>query len=203
MTEHVSQTIQMVQQQVQDIERQLVDKKKMVNSLCSLVGKPPLYPDSSLQTSGGLRPLRPDEYYEKGLASAMRMVLDRREAANVGPASVSEIYEALVEGGYKFDTKNEANAKRNLYSALAKNSVTFHRLPNGSWGLMTWYPNVRASKKGKPAAEAAEDGDAAVVDQLDDQDEQFNTEDQAEQAAESVAVGAGEQEAAPRKKLPK
>lgn len=162
MSEHVEQTIQMVQQQVQELEQQASDKKKMVNSLCSLIGQPPIYADAAMAPAGGIRPLRADEYYGKGLASAMRMVLDRRESANLGPASVNDIYDALVAGGCKFETKNEENAKRGLYNALAKNSAMFHRLPNGLWGLLAWYPGAKEPKAAKAgnAVAKADDADA-------------------------------------------
>jgi|GEM_PF-841677 len=148
MSEHVSQTIQMIHGQIRDLERDLSEKKRMVNYLCGLAGQPPLYPESSLETSG-IRPIRSDEYYGQPLATAMRMVLERRQAGNLGPANVGEIYDALVAGGYKFDTKNQENAKRGLYNALTKNSTTFHKLQNGGYGLLEWYPGVKEAKNSR------------------------------------------------------
>jgi hypothetical protein len=56
---------------------------------------------------------------------------------------VNEIFEALVAGGYKAETEEEANAKRGLRIALTKNSQTFYRVPSGAYGLLEWYPNAK------------------------------------------------------------
>jgi hypothetical protein len=65
-----------------------------------------------------------------------------RRALKQGPAGLSDIYSALVRGGYKFETKNEENAKRGLRQSLTKNVAQFHKLPNGMFGLTEWYPKV-------------------------------------------------------------
>lgn len=94
------------------------------------------------------------------LCAPVRTVpLERRQTANLGPATVGDIYDALVAGGYKFEAKNDDYAKRGLYQALTKNVAMFHRLPNNMYGLLAWYPNVKAQKVKKAEVEA--DGDAA------------------------------------------
>jgi hypothetical protein len=61
----------------------------------------------------------------------------------MGPATVKEIYDALKAGGYKFETKNDANAMRNLRISLTKNTSIFHKLPGGEFGLNEWYPKLK------------------------------------------------------------
>ena len=39
MSQHVTETIAMVQEQVRQLEAELAEKRRMVNSLCGLVGK--------------------------------------------------------------------------------------------------------------------------------------------------------------------
>ena len=56
-------------------------------------------------------------------------------------------------GRYKFDTKDEENAKTTLRAALRKNSAIFHRLPQGEYGLLGWYPNA------KPQSSSDDEGD--------------------------------------------
>lgn len=146
MSEHVTQTISMIQCQVNDLERQLIEKKRMVNGLCGLINQAPIYPDAALSPHAGLGPPRDDEYYGQPLAKALRMILERRQLANLGPATVNDIYDLLIAGGYKFNTDVEEHAKRGLYSALTKNTATFHKLPNGSYGLVSWYPGIKPAK---------------------------------------------------------
>src|SRR5690349_12766590 len=126
MSEHVTQTIALVQQEIDSLTQQLAEKKRMVNGLCNLIKQPPMYADADLIPSSGMGPTRADEYYGQPLATAIRMILERRQLAKLGPATVNEIYDALIAGGYKFNTTVEEHAKRGLYSALTKNTVTFH-----------------------------------------------------------------------------
>jgi hypothetical protein len=90
--------------------------------------------------------LRPDSFYGKSITTAAREYLDMRRAAGLGPATPREIYEALVKGGYTFETKDETNAIIGVRATIRKSSSIFHRLPNGTYGLLGWYPNARASK---------------------------------------------------------
>ena len=60
-----------------------------------------------------------------------------------GPSTIDEIYAALLEGGFKFDAKNDSTAKRSLAISLAKNTATFEKLRSGHIGLKTWYQGQR------------------------------------------------------------
>jgi DNA-directed RNA polymerase delta subunit len=119
------------------------------------------------------------------------MVLERRQIANVGPATVNEIYDSLVAGGYNFQTKNDDYAKRNLYTTLTKNSSVFHRLPNGLWGLLEWYPDAKTAKTPKPS-NGAKGETADVAASAEDDETPFNTDEAAEAAlSEADARPAG------------
>jgi hypothetical protein len=145
--EHVSKTIAMVQAQVLDLERQLADRKRMVNSLCDLIGRARVYADTEPRPGASIG-IRGDEFYGKPLASAVRSILEKRAAAGLWAAELDEIFDAMKLGGFRFDAKNDVTARRSLAISLAKNSVTFHRLPNGTIGLTEWYPEVKV-KNGK------------------------------------------------------
>jgi hypothetical protein len=141
---HVGRTIEMVQGQIRDLERDLAEKKRMVNSLCGLIGQTSIYANFEPALAGTV--LRSDEFYGKALTSVVRSILERRQAANLGAASTDSIYADMIRGGYQFDAKNEMTAKRSLAISLAKNSYLFHRLPNEDWGLVVWYPNIPKAK---------------------------------------------------------
>jgi hypothetical protein len=159
--EHVNKTIEMVEGQITSLFNELRVKKLMVNGLCELAGLAPRYPDAEQESRRAATTIRSDEYYGKPIATVVRAILERRGAANLGAASVNEIYEEMVAGGYHFGGKNEDNNKRGLYITLGKNTTAFHKLPNGRYGLRGWYPDIKGSKdtKGKGNGTEAQGND--------------------------------------------
>jgi hypothetical protein len=157
MREELRPAIAALQSDLQDIEKKAAETKRAINRLCELAGAPPMY---ALTDTDSSRPnvttLRNDQFYGKVMNTAAREYLEMRKGANLGPATPREIYEALVTGGFKFDTKIESNAITGLRQILRKNSSIFHRLPHGAYGLLSWYPNAKAVK-----ADDDEDADTA------------------------------------------
>jgi hypothetical protein len=151
MSKTVEDAIREFQAEIEADERRLREKKGTVNTLCGVIGRPPIYSIESegQRPIGG--PIRPDQFYGRPLATAVRDILVMRQAANQGAASVNEIHSILVEGGYQFETKNEDIARKSLRNSLAKNTALFHKLPNGRFGLRAWYPNIRERSSGESA----------------------------------------------------
>jgi hypothetical protein len=164
MSEHVLKTIELFQAEIREAEAQLADKRKLVNQLCPRAGIAPLYPDA--EAPGIVTGIRSDEFYGKPLATAVREVLQKRKAANLGAAAVAEIYDSLKQGGFHFQAKTEEYAKRGLYQSLTKNSATFHKLPNGKYGLLEWYSSVREQRPRNGAV-------ADVDDEIEDEAAEF------------------------------
>src|SRR5216684_5343313 len=147
MKEEFKPAIAALQSDLQDIERKAAETKRAINRLCELAGAPAMYAVTDTDSSRpSLTTLRNDQFYGKVMNTAAREYLEMRKAANLGPATPREIYEALVSGGFKFDTKIETNAITGLRQILRKNSSIFHRLPHGAYGLLAWYPNAKAVK---------------------------------------------------------
>lgn len=126
------------------------DDMRMVNKLCGYAGIAPRYPDVETEQARGSLALKRDQFHGKPLATAVREYLVQRgpsDRGGLGAATVNEIFDALVAGGYKPETSDVENAKRGLRIALTKNSVTFYRIdggPNGSsYGLLEWYPKAK------------------------------------------------------------
>jgi len=161
--EHVLATIEELRSHIRDMERELAETKRTANVLCKRIHREPIYKDT--EPAHPLTSLRTDEFYGKPLASVVRTILERRAAADLGAASVEAIFAAMKAGGYLFDAKSDGTAKRALSISLAKNTSTFHRLPNGDFGLLEWYPNIptkaRANGRQEPA-EAEEDAKAGT-----------------------------------------
>src|ERR1700722_12856196 len=99
MSEQVLGTIELLQKQLQKQEEEVADKKRIINSLCPLAGIDPIYPDVAVGSniSAGIRS---DEFYGRPLAEVVRTILEKRKHANLGAASVQEIYEAMKAGGF-------------------------------------------------------------------------------------------------------
>jgi hypothetical protein len=122
---------------VDQLEQQLLEvseTKKMINALLQRMGQEPMFADTAEQAAGG--PVRADQYYGKPLATAAQEYLERRKQA----CSADEILKGLEQGGFDFDALGwKENRMRSLAMSLAKNTRAFHRLPNGSFGLLSWY----------------------------------------------------------------
>jgi hypothetical protein len=166
----VQKTIELVNAQIADLDRQLGEKKRMVNDLCKLAGRPAVYADADLIGSSVSLSTRPDEYYGKPLATVVTMILEKRNAARLGAAAVNEIYDEMVTGGFGFGGKNDDNNKRGLYISLGKNTSTFHKLPNGTYGLLKWY-DVKESKSSKGNGKKPTDDNPPLHEELQAEDE--------------------------------
>jgi hypothetical protein len=146
MSKTVDQAIDEIVAEIGQLEGQIHDKKKIVNTLCVVAGRDELYtleaPDTAIPNR-----IRPDQFYGQALATAVRTILEMRKQQNLGAATVNEIFDALTTGGYTFNTKSDDVAKQSLRNSLSKNTVTFHKLPNGRFGMLSWYPNA---KPGRP-----------------------------------------------------
>jgi hypothetical protein len=147
MSDPIQQAIAKLQAKLHEQERAVVKTKMVINQLCEVVGLPLIYSDAEEEArDSATLSIRSDQFYGQPLAAAIRTILELRRKQDRGPATVNEIYASLVEGGFAFDTRNEENAKRGLRVSLTKNSVTFHKLPNGKYGLLEWYPSARTKR---------------------------------------------------------
>lgn len=142
MSEQIMSTIEVLSAKVKTKEEEANSLKKLVNQLCVELGQPIRYENIS-DVSQGISSLRSDQFYGQALSTAVRNYLEMRKVANLGAATVAEIFKALRDGGFKSETKDEENAKNTLRIALRKNSSIFHRLPNGEYGLFAWYPSAK------------------------------------------------------------
>lgn len=162
MSESLQKAIEEMQTKLQSKLNEAAELKKAINTLCGIMETPPMYADVEAESaSGAIGPTRPDIYYGKPLATAVKEYLEYRRQA-VKP---EDILSALVQGGFDFDAIqwNEKSRLRNLAISLSKNTVTFRKLPNGMIGLESWYegtvPLKRKPRKrsGQPEFEKPED----------------------------------------------
>ena len=153
MSDHIRQTIADLQAKLREQEATVSKTKATINQLCEVAGLPAIYADvtaTSINSGGGNSiplTIRSDQFYGRPLATCTKEILDMRRKLDQGPATVNELYDALLEGGFKYETKNAENAKRNLRISISKNTALFHKLPNGKIGLTEWYPKIKKSKQ--------------------------------------------------------
>jgi hypothetical protein len=167
MTKTLDQAINEIVADIGRLEAQIREKKTTVNTLCAVAGRDNMYaldePEQAVPSK-----IRPDQFYGQPLASAVRVILEMRKQQNLGAATNNEIYDALIAGGYTFNTKSDDVARASLRNSLSKNTVTFHKLPNGRFGLLSWYPNAKNTKASAPVVEEEEeeeDDNASTNDQ--------------------------------------
>jgi hypothetical protein len=168
MQERLAPAVEELLEQLRVQQEDVADTKKAINLLCKRMGKDPMFADVAVeQTTFG--PLRPDQYYGRPLSTVAQEFLERRKQA----CPAEEIMRGLIQGGYDFKALNwqEKDWLRLFAISLAKNSKTFHKLPNGTFGLGTWYPEAAARREA-----AKQDKDKAITN--DEAGEDAETADQ-------------------------
>ncbi|HTV62709.1 MAG TPA: hypothetical protein VMH30_09085 [Verrucomicrobiae bacterium] len=143
MSDEISNTIEVLVKKVAAKEEEANKLKRLVNELCVEAGVAPHYA-SIADSEGTIASIRADHFYGQTVTAAIRKYLEIRKASNLGAATVSDIYAALRDGGFKFGSKTEDIAKIVVANNLRKSSSIFHRLPNGQYGLLVWYPNAKS-----------------------------------------------------------
>ena len=152
---HTEQTIADLESRLQELDTESRKIKTLINGLCDLMGLPLKYQDIQ-EKANASNALRADEYYGRPLATVVTEVLNKRDDQGLGAATLDEIYEQLVAGGFDFTGKNDGIKKRGLSISMSKNKK-FHRLPNDTWGLLLWYPGAKDTKEnGKQTTSLAE-----------------------------------------------
>lgn len=166
MSNELQGAINVLVSKVDQKTQELIEMKRMINGLCREADLPVKYSDADLVVKGsaGMPSLDSDEFYGKAPTVAARIYLEKRDKA----VPLDEILDALVMGGFDFDNQGwpEDQRLRQLGASMGKNSIIFHRLPNDTWGLMKWYPEVEKKKRPTKTSgkQAATTDDSEVAD---------------------------------------
>ncbi len=133
--------------------REVSETKRTINGLLRRMGEAPRFPEENDAADNGILPLRSDQFYGKPLATAVQMYLERRKQA----CGVDEILKALEQGGFDFRSLSwgENERLRILAISLAKNNAVFHKLPNGTIGLRSWYDETILKRSEKSVSATA------------------------------------------------
>lgn len=181
LPDHAAKTIADFQQMIEKMERETNSVKSSVNMLCRVYGVDPMYDIAEPGNDGGTKPksiefsVRPDEFFSKPLATAVREVLNARKSRDLGPIDPRELFDLLRKGGFAFDQRDETTAFRVMQISISKNTAAFVRLPNEQIGLVEWYgpQKVKARAPAKAAAvttsetaDASTEGNLTTGDQV-------------------------------------
>lgn len=169
-------------------EKAVQPLRATVNSILSVIGEPPRYQEEGevIDPSGGtggskIAPaIKPDEYFNKPLATAVRMALIYLRSRNQAPASIEAIHDLLITGGFAFPTKSKEAAIQSLSISIGKNSEVFAKVGNGLIGLREWYgaPSTRRARTRANGADASSGG--ADLDPAQDVEQEQPAEGQQE-----------------------
>ena len=158
MSDQYAPAIAALERRLADIERNANELRAAINVLCAEGGLPPRYPDgggSGKPSGDSITQIKPDTFYGKRQSTAIREYLELRKAQGSGPAKPREIFDALKQGGYQFEAKDDNIALVGMRALLRKNSTTFHKLPSGAYGLRAWYPNAKPPKEDEDQEETS------------------------------------------------
>jgi hypothetical protein len=133
--------------ELENLNKRVSEVKKNINSLSALMGKEQPFADSELSSIGNSTNIRPDQFFGKGLATAVKEYLKMRNQA----VPAKEIYEALKSGGFEFTGSKAENIQiRNLTISLSKNSNDFvYVKSSNAYGLWEFYPDKKREKEKK------------------------------------------------------
>jgi hypothetical protein len=146
MDEATQKVLADIQAKIESHLEEVKKLKKTANMVADIGGQSAIYADVD-EDSKAVGPTRADAYYGKALATAVREYLEFRRQA----VPVEDIQKGLEQGGFDFDSMgwDKGGRLRYLAISIAKNTNVFHRLPNGMWGLNSWYPDATTKKKAK------------------------------------------------------
>jgi len=157
MMDTIKAAIEEIEAQIAAKEAEILPLKDAVNRLYPLIGKEAPYSvDGLVASARSFRPtltFRPDQFYNRALAACVTEYFETRESAGLErTASVEDIYDGLVKGGYKFEaaTGTEENKKIGVRTSLTKNTAQFCKVGDNLFGLKKWYPSPKTTRK--PAA---------------------------------------------------
>ncbi|HRI06588.1 MAG TPA: winged helix-turn-helix domain-containing protein [Nannocystaceae bacterium] len=117
--------------------------------------------------------LRPDQFFGMSQTEAAAALLELRKK----PFTVEEIVDGIVAGGCQV---GGASPRNTVYTQLVRATHRFVKLPSGHFGLLDWYPEEKAKRRGgKKKLKKAKNGESEVfcADEADVVDEVDGHED--------------------------
>ncbi len=167
----IRQAIKELQDEVDQLMLEAKKKKQAINTLHETLGEKGPYEIEGEPNT--LQLMRPDLFYGKPFATAVQEFMNMEKRA----CSVEEIIQGLERGGFNFPWA-ESDRVRIVGMSLTKNSL-FHKLPNGTFGLLSWYPNIPKTPRRVAKTDSETNEQVEIV--QTDQDNAGSVEDSTEE----------------------
>lgn len=157
MSKELKSAVQSLTKELESIMKRASEIKKTINQLSVINGEEPPYKDIEVDISLGTGTIRPDQFFGKGLSTAVKDFIKMKGSA----ATAEEIFEALNKGGFEYpkDWKDQHKLK-NLAISLSKNRHDFVYVNTGTikaFGLWEFYPEKKREKEKEKLKKIVED----------------------------------------------
>lgn len=155
-------------EEITSLETEVLGLKRAANSMARRRGLQLPFDEESLRDpTQSASTIRPDQFVNfNAPAPAARAFLEMRRRAS----TVDEVYDALLKGGFQFESNVTNEAKGFLKIALAKDALVRkieNKVVGTTYGLIAWYPDAKkvqdepkSTKRGKKEEKPPE-GDQA------------------------------------------
>lgn len=156
MSSKINEAIEALTEELNKLHQRAVEIKKTINQLYVVQGENPPYNDVDFKPISGTINILPDEFFGKGLATAVKEYLKMKGRA----ATAQEIFDALKRGGFEWSKDwSKEHRLKNLAISLSKNRNDFILVPVGdenAYGLWDFYPNKKREKEKQQTEEIKE-----------------------------------------------
>ncbi|MCX6121111.1 MAG: hypothetical protein NTX44_05785 [Ignavibacteriales bacterium] len=141
MKDVLKATYELYENKLQDLFNQVSDAKKMLNALAKDMGNNEIpYPDVSTESLTGKVKIKPDQFYNRPLATAVREFLEFKNEAT----HWNEIVKALRDGGFTLGKTKQAEDEARL--TILRNTANFVLIGDNYFGLKEKYPDSKKTK---------------------------------------------------------
>lgn len=154
--EHIQQVIDELVAEIAKREEENLADKITVNRLLAKLGKPKFYalegaaPTTAAPAVPPTKPIRRGQFAGEPAPATAARAYFKYIGKEAGGATVTEIHDALEQGGFSFNSTNTETRKTGLRVALNKDEKVVN-LGNDTFALAEWYP-------GRPKARRAKNG---------------------------------------------
>lgn len=133
------EAISALQDELDVLMAEVRDKKQTINALYRSLKENPPY-EMEDEKSVSRRPKR-SQFFGRPFSTVAQEFLQMMGE----PCTAEEITNGLEEGAFDFPW--DSDRLRMVAISLSKNSTQFLRLPNNTFGLRSWYPDLKKEKK--------------------------------------------------------
>lgn len=135
MSEILQKTYEVYEEKLRQLNEEVAETKKILNRLAKDMGVKEIpYQDVAVEGVSASAKIRPDQFYNKPLATAFREYLEMHKKA----VEWGEIVKALRDGGFDLPKTKQNEDEARL--TVLRNTANFVLIGDNYFGLKSWYP---------------------------------------------------------------